>query len=894
MQITPRFVTRHPAPARLLAAALAIAAGLLAAPRADANGGTARERHVIENARAKFIFMKLPRTPGSSQGIIGLLKVIDLATGAQFKTIYSPFWSVELRSLFHPGTTPTSILVPPRNVDPLIHDLTKLCIVDESSDRVRLVWNDVPVPGTAQTLHVEATVTLRPDLASEWDIAATVTAGDYGVYAVRFPHLAVEPIGASSTNDRLVSPINGGIKVADPVNLTHTLNERGAEGSRNDGLFGYPGNVFTQFMAFYDPSVTGAGLYVQAEDPDGSTKNLYFNSGNSALRPAQRRLYMYFTHFNHFPSVGSGVPAALREADFRAFGLVSKLGYPMRLETFRGDWIDAALLYRGWVTARQPSFLPAARLEERTDISEDLKHTAYGLRWALLPGAGEVVDDADEYARVQAVLDYYSDVRDLYDPARTLSFEPFLLPRQMELGLQSVAGDGTPADLRPGVVPFLESVRTAESRGDLPVFGIAINRDTQGINYCDGSVPGCVSDPLEPAARAEGVMWTSKLVPMVPKAGVLRTCPGTPWLTDHRADAILDLVTKSVGTDSEPGFTIALLSGNGNWSYCCYAPGDESGAVDAMEHDHPAGGGSYNARGWHDIATEIRARALAEHGIDRMFLVMEHQPETALADFAVSGHSWLEPLDDTAPGPQVTVAESVPVPLFKYLYHDFSLWEGDLPWLSIFADVYGVPHPDTNLHGRFRAAQISMMGRFLGVNFARSDPGAPEDRIPGLDDIGGLEDVHDYTAALSVLRSGVPEFLVFGRGLRDPDVAPMSGADSVSLPLTLFEVSRPEFVVPRVVGSAWADDATGHVGVLFTNFTPQDAMVVATFTPRDYGLAPGQDYTIQRKATLLSSWADTPLTFNGSDASVAAEFLVPAMETPGEEPWALFRIVPAP
>src|SRR5262249_51623600 len=159
--------------------------------------------------------------------------------------------------------------------------------------------------------------------------------GPYGIYAVRFPYLALDVIEKDGSTDRLVTPFSGGMKLREPLTRTNDFPEMDPlEGSVADAFFTYPGQMFTQFMAYYDPLY--AGLYMQAEDAGGNTKNLYFNSDQSFLRPEERRFYFYFTHFNETPSVGSGSTPGQRRRSFQAFGLEAKLGYPMVIDTFTG------------------------------------------------------------------------------------------------------------------------------------------------------------------------------------------------------------------------------------------------------------------------------------------------------------------------------------------------------------------------------------------------------------------------------------------------------------------------------------------------------------------------------------------------------------------------------
>src|SRR5262245_25159635 len=236
-----------------------------------------------------------------------------MARGTSFNTIFSPVWSVELRSLSDPASY-APVTIPPHPIDSLFLPLADTEIVETPPDSIHLLWHRVPVPASSQSLEVVVTVRLRPDAKSEWNIEATVSDGPYGVYAVRFPYLALDVIGADGASDELVTPFGGGMRLADPTKHANNFAERATEGQVQDAFFTYPGQMFTQFMAYYDAALSG--LYVQAEDPDGYTKNLYFNSTTATLLPSKRLLYLYFTHFNTAPSVGSGAMAEERRLSF--------------------------------------------------------------------------------------------------------------------------------------------------------------------------------------------------------------------------------------------------------------------------------------------------------------------------------------------------------------------------------------------------------------------------------------------------------------------------------------------------------------------------------------------------------------------------------------------------
>lgn len=884
-------VRTRPRPCPIIVAAAAAAVLTLApAPARATGGGTFFNVDSIENSKQRIWVVRAGTTEEPNpQGAIAVAAIEDVATHTFFETALGPVFSVELRSLTDPAGHPP-VLVPPTPVDTLLLRPENLRVTKTSSQSLRLEWLAIPVPGTEppQTVDVTATIRLRTDKKSEWDVTASVTPGPYGVYAVRYPFFAMAKIGSTSADDRLVSPFSSGLVLDDPVTNGNTFPERDplAEGSVVDAFFTYPGSIFTQFMAYYD---TGeAGLFMQAEDTRGTTKNLYFNAGNSTLVPEARRAYWHITHFNTAPSVASGATAEERDAAYRSFSLVSELGYPVVLDTFQGDWVDATAIYRNWVTAAEPFFLSRGTLAERVDMDPAVKVIPWAFRYQFALGS-TAINVPVETETARRILRFYREVFDRFDPARTLDLDPIILAARYSQTLAGgilpdVASDDFQAPLRPGVPEWLHAIRFPEP-GEPSAQSVALNQDTTGFDS---------RTLLAPEATRNGVMFTSRFLPMVPRRNFLRACVGSEWLLDHRADIVVGVIGSSFHA-GEPGFTMAGLSGTGNFAFPCFAPAIESpSVVDATLHDHTIGGGDFIASGWTDLAAIVRDRALAEFGVAPLIMGMEHEPETAIRDYLLNGRSFAAPYDDSTPGIGRTVTASQPVPIFKLLYHDFNLWTARIPAATNVVSLYvDETHPLGDLLLiRFRTAQLAMMGRLLLVQFSQ-DPAlatleAPPDAIPA-----ELQDEHRYAAAMSVLRVSIPDYLVFGRALRDPEVLPATAADSVAI-RTIFEGVERVDSVPRAVASAWIDDhASGKPGLILTNFTsaPTDARV--RFRPSDYGLDRRTRYKLQKRTLASPAWTDVAgFSFKGDVSSVSTPvFRIAPLEDETGEPWVILRIV---
>src|SRR5262249_30620887 len=143
---------------------------------------------------------------------------------------------------------------------------------------------------------------------------------------------------------------------------------------------------------------------------------LYFGSAIARRfknSPDPKRLRWYFTHFNNLPALIHSTDAE-RSTAFHDFDLAARLGYSVRTDTFTGDWIAAAKIYRKWVISTPAPFIRNRPLRTPGYLDDFLKNTGYGYRRQLTldttdpayPG----IDPEVEYAKDQALLSYYANV----------------------------------------------------------------------------------------------------------------------------------------------------------------------------------------------------------------------------------------------------------------------------------------------------------------------------------------------------------------------------------------------------------------------------------------------------------------------------------------------------
>lgn len=187
----------------------------------------------------------------------------------------------------------------------------------------------------------------------------------WSVRSITFPRFALRQIGDSEEDDFLVIPHGSGDIRRSPIKNQATFSGR------------YPsGWCSMQLLSHYD---TTAGLYVGFHDPWASTKEF------AVKIPDDSSLDISCT----WPMPDAGVPGN----DFE-----SPEGFA--LETFHGDWFDAAQIYKLWAS-KHAGWWPEKEKWGRTDTPTWFEDIAV---WALTGGTSEqVVEPVKKFAEYMGV-----------------------------------------------------------------------------------------------------------------------------------------------------------------------------------------------------------------------------------------------------------------------------------------------------------------------------------------------------------------------------------------------------------------------------------------------------------------------------------------------------------
>jgi hypothetical protein len=220
-------------------------------------------------------------------------------------------------------------------------------------------------PTDKRLTGLRAKARVVPDAEAQslrWKLAVEGPAAPWSVWRVVFPQVAVADLGPQGA---VFFP-----KAAGEV-------QRGLWQRTFRFTGTYPsGWTSMQYAAAYDEQ-RKTGLYVAVHDPWGSTKDVLVES-----RSSDRSVIVAFDH----PVPDMGVPA-------NRFELCGEAVWQL----LRGDWFDAAVIYRDWVR-REAKWYPKLSPEGRPDTPPWMRDLAV---WALSSGTrAECVPGMQEFVKV--------------------------------------------------------------------------------------------------------------------------------------------------------------------------------------------------------------------------------------------------------------------------------------------------------------------------------------------------------------------------------------------------------------------------------------------------------------------------------------------------------------
>ena len=214
-------------------------------------------------------------------------------------------------------------------------------------------WKGLSIPGVdgeKECVDVRAEVRLPPGCAkSEWTISVQCRSAKWALAETRYP--CFRGMVKSGEADVLMPNKGYGARLHKAYDT--------AKGEI--GQIGYPG-WFPMVCAYIKDD---AGLYLAAHDPDGRNKSLVFGRGADVSFQT--------------PVENSGVPGKAAEGP----------RYAVTLAAFKGDWWQAARIYREWAVKQK--WCAKGRIRDRADYPKVMSDIDV---WLLASGDPRAISNA--------------------------------------------------------------------------------------------------------------------------------------------------------------------------------------------------------------------------------------------------------------------------------------------------------------------------------------------------------------------------------------------------------------------------------------------------------------------------------------------------------------------
>jgi len=206
-----------------------------------------------------------------------------------------------------------------------------------------------PVDDRLKGIRVEMTLDAqKAENAVTWDLQVVADSAQWGLWHVAFPQVLVREPGEGS---KIFLPQTAGIEVS---NLWDTAEKKGGT---------YPsGWTCMQYVAAYNKA-RRTGLYLGIHDPFGSTKDIFAEG-----QPGKHAVAFRFDH----PVPDMGKP-----------GIGFHLPGKAKWQLLRGDWFDAAQIYRTWVS-HEAKWWPTLGPDGRADTPKWMRELP---AWAMTGGS---------------------------------------------------------------------------------------------------------------------------------------------------------------------------------------------------------------------------------------------------------------------------------------------------------------------------------------------------------------------------------------------------------------------------------------------------------------------------------------------------------------------------
>jgi Domain of unknown function (DUF6259) len=592
-------------------------------------------------------------------------------------------------------------------------------------------------------LNVVCTVVLENDSGlSKWRISIENHTG-YGTRAIRFP-IVVSParLGESDENDWFVWGSLGGQIIQSPG---RTEPRKRLAGFRATGGSGprwfpnqYPGPIAVQFQAYYDDA---AGLYMATEDDGGQVKSFGIER------------------------VENGLDLSLEHNYDEKPGFSFELPYDTVLGVFRGDWYEAADIYKSW--ARQQHWC-SRKVAERHDIPSWLKEPRPWLA-NISRGDYERLRGTQAIPPAEYPLGKFWPAKNAVRLMREYSSILKTPVITWITGWEMIGAPSGPVDIFPpyeGEASFKAAMQEATNDGNYPFmyvggFRWCYKRPTVGYSNWERFE----KEGKQAAALTAGHQVTRHLDPNGQSFWV-SLCAGSDVTQQLCRKNFMELVNLGA-------VALSLDIQLGLYSPVCYSE----------THDHAPGYGPWMYQKALEFMRAVREATRKPNAITALGYEEPCEVWLQEADYQYHRPYWLGG-----------------VPLFDYLYSEYALRLG--------GDVAtGFCHPEEEC---IKHAMVFINGiqNLVGI-------GHPEYDCATNRGSAALEMIRNICAAQ---RTYTREYVVFGEMQRPPKLDVAQVTVDVRKSRGDEEIDLPGVELPRVFHSAWRSQR-GEFGYLLVNWT---------------------------------------------------------------------------
>lgn len=629
-------------------------------------------------------------------------------------------------------------------------------------------WEEITVVDEKNVLSVQATISAEagsPYL--RWNLTANNRSVTRGLWQVDFPRLeSIVPPGEPSRVG-LFLPWGQGRVVNKPFDAD----------AKFEGQYPAP-TAPMQYSAIYGPE---GGLFLATHDGKMFIKQFIYecrkNPGTAA----------YFQR--HLP-----------ENRGKA-GVAFQMPYDFVLTSFKGDWFDAARLYREW--AIKQVWCSGGPLATRLDVPEWYKKlTFWTLAWEQ-KSYSNYNELTPRFQKYGLPVDADLTVDDIHKVTSTMDV-PYAAHWHGWHRFRSDDGNGGVSDYFPPLIGdegFRKQVRQIHDVGVMVIPYICALWEKELDSYKERDVfRHCIKDKV-----GLDYAW---VYPHKPK-GVSdkKTSSYLDWLcpyTDFWQAEVAEISRKLVADYGVDGIYYDTLSGN---AFQCFDP----------DHGHTVGGGNYWAMGNREALRRSRS---AIRKVSPEAIMLSEQPSEA----------YLDVLD----GILLYNVQAMPgvVPAFQAVYHDYFLLFGNYIGLQAAIDHLPMFAGESLVHGD-QLGPFNVWPMFL-PSHPRTELGKYwEDEAKRKKNI-------DFLVHIARLKhnSGY-KFLTLGE-MRNPLI--------FSNELPILEVKQQDWPkgprrMPAVINAVWkAPDGT--LGLVFCNVSESEQTVNYKIDLAEYGLPARGSYKV--------------------------------------------------